>query len=78
MRKRGNRNATTISERDDVNAVESGGELRRPREETAYALIARMERARLTEAAGSNPAGGTMAAASGHEPACVAASGADQ
>lgn len=52
-----------------MNAVESGDELRRPRDETAYALIARMERARLTEAAGSNPAGGTQATASGHEPA---------
>ena len=28
------------SERDDVNAVESGDELRRPRDETAYASVA--------------------------------------
>lgn len=60
-----------------MNAVESGDELRRPRDETAYALIARMERARLTEVAGSNPAGGTQATASAMSRR-VAASGADQ
>lgn len=60
-----------------MNAVESGDELQRPCDETAYALIACMERARLTEAAGSNPAGGTQAAASAMSQR-VAASDADQ
>ena len=46
--------------KDDVNAVESEDELRRPRDETAYAPVAQWIERRFSKpwAVGSNPTGG--------------------